>query len=161
MQRENRVEMTDRGSGGKAKTDFPPLPPPLEIAGAISTFPPDGDSPIDPAPTQRREPMSYLLDKQPSRLVMCHPSCRSKLSIITPVAQPSSVFPIDEIQILDRVVKGRPGHAQRAGLSASLARLGGYLARNQDGPPGNTVIWRGLLRLNDIHLGYLAALDCG
>ena len=78
--------------------------------------------------------------------------------------EPSSVFTIDEIHILDRVVKDRPGHAQRAGLSAyiiKLARLGGYLARNQDGPPGNTVIWRGLLRLNGIHLGYLAALDCG
>ena len=87
LQREHRVEMTDRGSRGKAKTAFPPLPPPVEIAGAISTFPPDGDSPFDPAPAQRREPMSYPLDKQPSRLVTCHPSCRSKVSTITPVAQ--------------------------------------------------------------------------
>jgi hypothetical protein len=31
-----------------------------------------------------------------------------------------------------------------------FARLGGYLARAHDPPPGNTVIWRGLSRLTDI-----------
>jgi len=35
-----------------------------------------------------------------------------------------------------------------------LARLGGYLARSRDAPPGNTVIWRGLTRLTDIALGF-------
>jgi hypothetical protein len=34
-----------------------------------------------------------------------------------------------------------------------LARLGGYLARSCDPPPGNVVIWRGLSRLTDIELG--------
>jgi hypothetical protein len=34
-----------------------------------------------------------------------------------------------------------------------LARLGGYLARASDPPPGNMVIWRGLSRLNDIQTG--------
>ncbi|CDM60188.1 hypothetical protein LPU83_pLPU83b_0193 (plasmid) [Rhizobium favelukesii] len=34
-----------------------------------------------------------------------------------------------------------------------LARLGGYLARTSDPPPGNTVVWRGLSRLTDIRLG--------
>ena len=34
-----------------------------------------------------------------------------------------------------------------------VARLGGYLARARDPPPGNTVIWRGLSRLTDIALG--------
>lgn len=38
-----------------------------------------------------------------------------------------------------------------------IARLGGYLARNNDAPPGNTVMWRGLSRLTDIHLGFLLA----
>lgn len=33
-----------------------------------------------------------------------------------------------------------------------LARLGGYLARAGDPPPGN-VMWRGLSRLTDIELG--------
>ena len=36
-----------------------------------------------------------------------------------------------------------------------LARLGGYLARGSDAPPGNTVIWRGLSRLTDIETGFL------
>jgi hypothetical protein len=31
-----------------------------------------------------------------------------------------------------------------------LARLGGYLNRASDAPPGNTVIWRGMSRLTDI-----------
>jgi len=31
-----------------------------------------------------------------------------------------------------------------------IARLGGFLGRKHDGPPGTTVIWRGLQRLNDI-----------
>jgi hypothetical protein len=34
-----------------------------------------------------------------------------------------------------------------------IARLGGYLARASDPPPGNIVIWRGLTRLADIKLG--------
>ncbi len=43
-----------------------------------------------------------------------------------------------------------------------LARLGGYLARASDPPPGNTVIWRGMTRLTDIVLGFsLRAKNCG
>jgi hypothetical protein len=38
-----------------------------------------------------------------------------------------------------------------------IARLGGYLARANDGPPGNTVMWRGLCRLTDIQFGFLLA----
>jgi Transposase Tn5 dimerisation domain len=30
-----------------------------------------------------------------------------------------------------------------------IARLGGYLARKNDGPPGPTVIWRGWQRMQD------------
>ncbi|MBC8753011.1 hypothetical protein, partial [Paraburkholderia podalyriae] len=42
------------------------------------------------------------------------------------------------------------------------ARLGGYLARANDAPPGNTVMWRGMQRLTDIQLGYeLARNGCG
>jgi hypothetical protein len=33
-----------------------------------------------------------------------------------------------------------------------LARLGGYLARNSDPPPGNETFWRGLTRLNNIQM---------
>jgi hypothetical protein len=41
--------------------------------------------------------------------------------------------------------------------AAKVARLGGYLARASDPPPGNMIMWRGLSRLTDIHLGYLLA----
>lgn len=34
-----------------------------------------------------------------------------------------------------------------------IARLGGFLARRGDGRPGPLVLWRGMLRLNDIVLG--------
>jgi hypothetical protein len=36
----------------------------------------------------------------------------------------------------------------------ATARLGGYLARAKDPPPGNIMTWRGLTRLMDIHLGF-------
>ncbi|REK30598.1 MAG: IS4 family transposase, partial [Planctomycetota bacterium] len=42
-----------------------------------------------------------------------------------------------------------------------VAQLGGYLNRKNDGPPGNTVLWRGLARLTDIHLGFNLARDVG
>ena len=38
-----------------------------------------------------------------------------------------------------------------------IAKLGGYLARASDAPPGNMVLWRGLTRLTDIHMGYSLA----
>jgi hypothetical protein len=62
-----------------------------------------------------------------------------------------------EMEILDRVVNntGNRG-AVRGTLNlylTKLARLGGYLARASDPPPGNTVVWRGLRRLADIQLG--------
>jgi hypothetical protein len=34
-----------------------------------------------------------------------------------------------------------------------IVRLGGYLARASDPPPGNTVMWRRLSRLTDIAMG--------
>ena len=35
-----------------------------------------------------------------------------------------------------------------------IAKLGGYLARAKDPPPGNLVLWRELTRLTDIILGF-------
>lgn len=43
----------------------------------------------------------------------------------------------------------------RQSRGASPGRLGGYLARAKDPPPGNMVMWRGMSRLNDIELGVL------
>jgi hypothetical protein len=78
---------------------------------------------------------------------------------IAPDADPELVFTDLELRILDRLVNDKhTAHLPRHGLSHSLiklARLGGYLARNSDPPPGNETIWRGLTRLVDIQLGVI------
>jgi hypothetical protein len=38
-----------------------------------------------------------------------------------------------------------------------VARLGGFLARADDGEPGVKTMWRGLIRLEDILAGWLLA----
>lgn len=73
----------------------------------------------------------------------------------------NAAFSDTERQLLDRLVPDLP---REKGLPKSLssyirkvARLGGYLARAGDPPPGNIVMWRGLSRLTDILLGFEAA----
>ena len=65
------------------------------------------------------------------------------------------------IALLDRLVpdKGHepPGAGTLSSYLIKLARLGGYLARAKDPPPGSTVMWRGLSRLTDIKLGVMLA----
>ncbi len=76
---------------------------------------------------------------------------------IAPDADPELVFTDLELRILDRLVNDKPtAHPRQHLLShylIKLARLGGYLARNSDSPPGNETIWKGLTRLVDIQLG--------
>ena len=78
-----------------------------------------------------------------------------------PDADPEVAFTVLEIRLLDRLVADMPdAHRNNKSLSPylpKLARLGGYLARSSDPPPGNTVLRRGLSRLTDIHLGFLLA----
>lgn len=63
----------------------------------------------------------------------------------------------EEKTILDKVF-GSPEKPDRLPTYLiRIARLGGYLARANDAPPGNTVMWRGLCRLTDIQLGFLLA----
>ena len=72
-----------------------------------------------------------------------------------PQALPALALTSTEIAVLDRLVNDKT-QARRKTLShylTKIARLGGYLARTNDPPPGNTVMWRGLSRLNDITLG--------
>jgi hypothetical protein len=70
---------------------------------------------------------------------------------------PLVVFTTLELRLLDQLVKD-PGDAQGkpslARYLSKLARLGGYLGRKRDPPPGNLVMWRGLSRLTDIELGF-------
>ena len=70
-----------------------------------------------------------------------------------------------EVQLLDRLVVDEDTGSGRKSASdylKKIARLGGYLARANDPPPGNMVMWRGLARLTDIELGFsLAKEKCG
>jgi hypothetical protein len=68
-----------------------------------------------------------------------------------------SAFTGVEIALLDHLVKDK-AHIRPKTISNYLikvAKLGGYLARASDPPPGNMVMWRGLVRLTDIELGAL------
>ena len=72
-----------------------------------------------------------------------------------PHALPTLALTETEIAVLDRLASDKQ-HARLKMLShylTKIARLGGYLARANDPPPGNTVMWRGLARLTDIVLG--------
>jgi len=82
-----------------------------------------------------------------------------------PDASPEVALTATEVTLLDQLVKDTARIAQAPPLSRSLiklAQLGGYLARANDPPPGNKVIWRGMHRLIDIELGYrLGRENCG
>lgn len=74
-------------------------------------------------------------------------------------AKASLAFTSLETDILKRLVPERQPPSPRPPSLQScltqLARLGGYLNRAGDPPPGNIVIWRGMSRLTDIEIGFL------
>lgn len=73
-------------------------------------------------------------------------------------ASPKIALTDIEINILDQMTKG----SEEGVLSdylLKIAKLGGYLDRNSDPPPGNMIIWRGLSRLVDIQLGFSLAMQ--
>lgn len=85
-----------------------------------------------------------------------------------PEAPACVVLTETELTVLNTVVKPLPrkrdatSNHSVSGAMLKLARLGGYLAPACDPPPGSLVIWRGLSRLADLHLGFLAAREtCG
>jgi len=77
----------------------------------------------------------------------------------------AAVFSETERRLLDHLVpdraSDRPLNKSLSVYITKVARLGGYLARANDRPPGNTVMWRGLVRLTDIALGFEIAQDVG
>jgi hypothetical protein len=81
----------------------------------------------------------------------------------TSKAPASIAFTETECELLDRLVpdKKRSGKKSLASYVTKVARLGGYLARANDSPPGNTVIWRGIVRLTDIQIGFEFARNVG
>lgn len=66
------------------------------------------------------------------------------------------VFTDVEMKLLEHLVPAKDGSDQQTvgDFLIRLARLGGYLNRTRDAPPGNMVLWHGMARLTDIHLGY-------
>lgn len=78
-------------------------------------------------------------------------------------APPTLALNCTEIRLLDSLIGDRPEITKKSltHYLTKIARLGGYLARAHDPPPGNTVMWRGMARLIDIELGYLMGKNCG
>jgi len=80
-----------------------------------------------------------------------------------PKTAADKVFTDAELMILNHLSDNpaRPACKNVAHYLRAVAKLGGYLGRKNDGPPGNTVRWRGLSRLTDIHLGFTRLQNCG
>jgi hypothetical protein len=76
---------------------------------------------------------------------------------VAPRATPGVALTDVEITLLDRLVpetgQALPHAKTLSCYLVKVARLGGYLARSRDPPPGTMVMWRGLSRLTDIALG--------
>lgn len=84
------------------------------------------------------------------------------LNRTSPSASPNEAFTELDQYLLDELVPNRgpaPAGPSMSHYVIKLARLGGYLARAHDRPPGNTVIWRGLSRLTDIELGIMIGVQ--
>lgn len=62
-----------------------------------------------------------------------------------------------EIKLLDHIIKDSKSKDLSDYLT-KIAKLGGYLGRASDPPPGNIIMWRGLSRLIDIQLGFNLAM---
>ena len=86
---------------------------------------------------------------------------------LSPNAQPELAFTKEELEVLDAVPNNKPNNnIQNKTLFYYLnkvARLGGYMNRASDPPPGNIVMWRGLSKLADIRFGFNMAIEmtCG
>ncbi|EEP9809377.1 IS4 family transposase, partial [Salmonella enterica subsp. diarizonae] len=98
-----------------------------------------------------------------SKLISCFCIISWRSFWLTMVSREYSDVPAEmaltqaECELLDNVIKDNKKTENAAPLHRyiiKLAQLGGYLARANDPPPGNTVLWRGLRRLNDIPYGF-------
>ena len=82
-------------------------------------------------------------------------SILTMINRVAPTAPPQLALTKVEIRTLDKLRPDKIANLQKplSDYILKIARLGGYLARAQDPPPGNMVIWRGWTRLNDIVWG--------
>ena len=75
--------------------------------------------------------------------------------------KPDFVFNVIERKLLKHYHK-KPDEVETLNdYILQLAKMGGYLARKNDPPPGIQIIWRGLSKLADLCLGFRLALDVG
>lgn len=77
------------------------------------------------------------------------------LSREAPKTSPDAAFTNAERSLLERSTPESKRKVPRDPdfYARAVARLGGYLDRTSDAPPGTTVIWRGLSRLADLAEG--------
>ena len=85
------------------------------------------------------------------------------LNRVEPNLEPALVLNEHETAVLDRLIPDSAHDTPAARILSlhltKIARLGGYLARAKDPPPGNIVMGRGLARLHDITLGATMQID--
>ena len=74
---------------------------------------------------------------------------------------PQLVFDKLELRVLNHYYKDAGARPSLQEYICKLAMLGGYLNRETDPPPGSSLIWRGMNRLNDLRAGFQLALDVG
>ncbi|WP_424988938.1 IS4/Tn5 family transposase DNA-binding protein [Microbulbifer sp. S227A] len=115
-------------------------------------------------PIEQKESMRWLDNLRlatAERLANCIALCcvvawrvswLTMLSRKAPATDPAAVFTEDERNLLDQAAPDRKRQAPRdlQFYVRAVARLGGYLDRASDAPPGTTVIWRGFSRLADL-----------
>lgn len=82
---------------------------------------------------------------------------------VSPDLPAGLAFTQTEITLLEQLVPTKGGARKKTvgHFLTRLAKLGGYLDRSRDPPPGNMVLWRGMARLTDIHLGFSLARNVG
>jgi hypothetical protein len=87
----------------------------------------------------------------------------TKVNRVSPELPAKLVFTETEMKLLEKLVPEKDGSKKKTvgRFLILLARLGGYLNRKSDAPPGNMVLWRGMARLTDIHIGYCLGRDVG
>ena len=77
---------------------------------------------------------------------------------VAPTVPATTALTTQECQLLDHLVpdstRCRTTEKALSHYITKIARLGGYLDRSSDPPPGNIVMWRGLSRFTDIQLGF-------
>ena len=111
---------------------------------------------VDDHPLIQEAVRNVLRRLEPQAAVDVAGDCERGLDLAGHGAEPDLVLTKLEIKLLDQLVPNRGTPPTGTSLSkylTKIARLGGYLARANDPPPGNIVMWRGLARLTDIKLG--------